>query len=77
VVAVDPIAGGAKIRRQTETIGWPVSFTADAVTADALQRGFDYCLTEDAREKARECSERSKDRLLEVRTRFLSAMADT
>lgn len=76
VVAVDPIAGGAKIRRQTETIGWPVSFTADAVTADALQRGFDYCLTEDAREKARECSERSKNRLLEVRNRFLSAMAD-
>lgn len=41
-VAVDPIAWGAKIRRQAETVGWPVVFTADTLTDAALQEAFDY-----------------------------------
>src|SRR5262249_19559698 len=32
VVAIDPVAGGAKIRRQAETVGWPIIFAGDAVT---------------------------------------------
>ena len=30
VIPIDPIAGGAKILRQVETIGWPIRFSADA-----------------------------------------------
>lgn len=65
-IAIDPIAGGAKILRQAETIGWPVVFTADTVTDDALQRAFEYCLTESAKTKAQECSQRARQKLTAV-----------
>ena len=52
-VAVDPIAGGAKVRRQAETLGWPHVFTADDVTAAAVRDALEQCLTPDARAEAR------------------------
>ena len=75
VVAVDPIAGGAKIRRQAETIGWPVLFTADALSDEELQRAFDYCLTADARAKAKECCERAVRMLKGVQDDFISGFS--
>ncbi len=74
-VAIDPITGGAKIRRQAETIGWPVVFTADALTDEALQQAFDYCLTEPARTKARDCCARATKAVQETRDEFISALA--
>ncbi|MFC1719119.1 polysaccharide pyruvyl transferase family protein [Candidatus Poribacteria bacterium] len=71
-VAVDPVAGGAKIRRQAETIGWPVLFTADVLSDEALQKAFDYCLTEDARMKAKECCERAVQMVKGIRDDFIS-----
>lgn len=43
-VAVDPISGGAKIRRQAEAVGWPVVLTADGLSEKALHEALDYCL---------------------------------
>jgi hypothetical protein len=74
VLAIDPEAGGAKIRRQAETIGWPIVFTADAVTHEALQKAFDYCLTGAARAKARECCERAMWMVEATRNEFISAL---
>ncbi len=74
VVALDPIAGGAKLRRQSNTIGWPASFVADAVDDGDLSRAFDYCLTAAAREHARTAGERARTRLSDVHDRFIEAM---
>jgi hypothetical protein len=74
-IAIDPITGGAKIRRQAETIDWPVVFTADALKDEALQKAFDYCLTEQARAKTRECCERAVKMVQEVHDEFISALA--
>jgi hypothetical protein len=74
-IAIDPIAGGAKIRRQAETIGWPVIFTADVLTDEALQRAFDYCLSDDARVKARECCKQATQLAQAVRAHFILALA--
>jgi Polysaccharide pyruvyl transferase len=74
-IAIDPIAGGAKIRRQAETIGWPLVFTTDTVTDEALQRAFDHCLTESARIGARECCERAMKMARPLRDAFMSALA--
>jgi len=59
VVAIDPEAGGAKIIRQAQTIGWRLAYAADAASDQILQQAFDYCLTEDARQEARRCSGRA------------------
>ena len=73
-LAVDPIAGGAKIRRQVEAIGWPVCFLADELNDADLQRALDYCLTEDARERARACRDRARCSLAETQTRVLAML---
>jgi hypothetical protein len=62
-VAIDPQAGGAKLARQAETVGWPVCFIADDLDPRALEDAFDYCLTEDARALARACAERARQQL--------------
>src|SRR6266568_892583 len=74
-IANDPIAGGAKIRRQAETIGWPIVFTVDTLTDEALQRAFDYCLTTGARAKARECCEWAMKTAQAVRDECITLLA--
>jgi Polysaccharide pyruvyl transferase len=60
VVAIDPEAGGAKLARQAETVGWPICFTADRLDSSALKDALDYCLTEGAQALARECADRAR-----------------
>jgi hypothetical protein len=73
-VAVDPIAGGAKIRRQAETLGWPAMITADAVTQAALGDALDWCLTDEARTVARRCCRRAREELRATRDELLAAL---
>jgi Polysaccharide pyruvyl transferase len=72
-IAVDPVAGGAKITRQAQTIGWPVVFAADRVSEDDLRRAWAYCLTDEARTVAHACAMRARARLADVRDRFVGA----
>lgn len=73
-IAIDPEAGGAKIKRQAETIGWAQVFTADAVSDVALEKAFDYSLTEEARVRARECSKRAAKVVEEIRGEFITIL---
>lgn len=74
-IAIDPIAGGAKLSRQAETIGWPVVLRAEVVSDGELKEAFDFCLTEAARSQARECAMKAVEILDEVRSRFVKEMA--
>ncbi len=74
VIAIDPEAGGAKIKRQAETIGWPIVFTADALTDESLQEAFAYCLSDAAVAKAKECVERANQMIAEMRQELLLAL---
>jgi hypothetical protein len=76
-LAIDPEAGGGKIARQAETIGWPVVVTADRLDDHALQVAFDYCLSEEARSLARECCRRSIAALEDVRREFIMSIRGT
>jgi hypothetical protein len=75
VVAVDSIAGGAKIRRQAETLGWPVVLTPETLDDQSLAEGFEYCLRQEARAKALECRERGVVLAAQARDEFLAALA--
>ena len=59
VIAVDAVAGGAKVLRQCRTLGWQWIFTADSVTDLQLSRAFEHCLTETARRDAADCARRA------------------
>jgi hypothetical protein len=71
-LAVDPIAGGAKIARQASTLGWPICHLADSLDDDALSASLNYCLTSEARAAAERCTARAEKAVKIVRDRFVS-----
>lgn len=73
-VAVDPIAGGAKIKRQADTVGWALVFTADRLDDAALAKAYAHCLTEEARTQVRACRDRAQALVREVRDAFVCGM---
>ncbi len=73
-VSIDAISGGAKVLRQAEMIGWSMVFPIDSLSDDMLQKAFEYCLTEEARVKARECRDRAIKAVEQVRDEFISAL---
>ena len=75
VIPIDPAAGGAKIRRQVELIGWPIIFSADALDDALLQKALDFCLTDAARIEARTCAERAISKVVKIRDRFIQMLA--
>jgi hypothetical protein len=75
-LAIDPVAGGAKIHRQAESLAWPLAFDVDALNEKALQDAFEWCLSEAARREAARCTERARHVLLRLREEFLAALAD-
>ena len=74
VIAIDPEAGGPKIRRQAEVIGWPAAFGVDTVTDRELLDALDYSLTPAARATAQACHERAVEMLRSVRDEFLETV---
>jgi hypothetical protein len=73
-IAIDPIAGGAKILRQAEVVGWPRVFTTDTLSDGALQEAFDFCLTAGARDAANACSRGAETHLVALRTRVIETL---
>ena len=73
-IAIDPVAGGAKVSRQAATLGWPLIFDADTVTDRQLQEAFDYCRTEDARQQVEICRRRAVQALEQLRIEFIDSM---
>jgi hypothetical protein len=73
-IVVDPIAGGAKITRQAEVIGWPIVFPGDSVSVDDLERAYDYCLTRGAADRARACAKGAIAKLERAHADFVAAL---
>jgi hypothetical protein len=73
-LAIDPESGGAKIKRQCATIGWPVVFTVDHLEPRALQDGFDYCLSDEARTTANACAARARALIAAARGPLIEAV---
>ena len=70
-LVIDPIAGGAKVRRQCEAIGWELIFTVDDLHDDLLLAAMHQALDPHTRERARACANDATRRLQAVRTTFL------
>jgi hypothetical protein len=69
-LAIDPEVGGFKIKRQTQTLGWPVSLNVDELSDGRLERAFEYCLTSEAQRKARECANGAVRSIAAIRAEF-------
>jgi hypothetical protein len=73
-LAIDPISGGGKVRRQAETIGWPLVFASEKLDDAELARGFDYCLQAEAKARARRCCEEARGKLVDMRRALVAAL---
>jgi hypothetical protein len=74
VVAVDPVAGGGKVTRQAEALGWPWCFPADADAA-TLSEALDECLSVSGRRLATETRAAAQRSLGGIRAEFLGSLA--
>jgi hypothetical protein len=70
-LAVDPIAGGAKVSAQCRAVGWPVCFTADRLNDQDLAGALQYCLSAEGKARAAECRDRACHSLDGLRIEFL------
>ncbi|NGO43205.1 polysaccharide pyruvyl transferase family protein [Streptomyces ureilyticus] len=59
VLAVDPVAGGAKLTAQARACDWPALVPAERLDARQLDRWWDWCLT-----SGRAAARQSRDELL-------------
>jgi hypothetical protein len=75
-LAVDSVAGGGKIRRQAEAIGWPYVMPIEAVSDVALRQALADCMTTEARALAQECASRARLMVEQVRAEFVEDLAD-
>lgn len=75
-LAVDAISGGAKVLRQADTIGWPAILPVDHLSDDRLARVFDWCLTTEARAKARRCGAYGRARVEATKDTLLRALRE-
>jgi hypothetical protein len=74
-LAIDPVAGGAKVLRQAQAVGWPVAFPADALADDELCTALQYCLTPKARREAALAAQRGTRDLAALRDEFIASLA--
>jgi hypothetical protein len=73
-LAIDTVPGGGKVQRQAESIGWPAVVRADALDDERLHEAFEYCLSDAARARAKDCAARAVAQLREVERMFVPTL---
>jgi hypothetical protein len=73
VVAVDPVAGGAKITRQAAVLEWPWCFGAD-VPPEQLAEAFSACRSAEGRAAASATRRRALEALDDLREEFVAGL---
>jgi len=76
-ISIDVAGDNLKIQKQTGEIGWPVIFVGNEITLEKLNQAFDYCLTVEAKAKAKECANRAKSMVLQMRQDFINAITQS
>lgn len=71
-VVIDPIAGGAKVLRQAQVLGWPVVMTPEQLTGSSLAAAIAACSTSELRTTARRCATDARASLLKLREQLLA-----
>lgn len=71
-VGVDPVAGGGKVSRQAEALGWPGVARVGETTPRELSGLLRWCLTAEARTMASEITGRTAAALDDIRDRFVA-----
>jgi Polysaccharide pyruvyl transferase len=74
-VALDPIAGGAKVTRQAAALGWPAAADAERASDAELDELLRWCLGREARTTATRCAARGRAALSGTRDALLALLS--
>lgn len=74
VLAIDPIAGGAKVSAQAAALDWPCRFVVDTMEPEPLAEALSWCLTAPARERARRVAHDARRHLADIPARIVEAV---
>jgi hypothetical protein len=74
-LGVDPVAGGGKVSRQAEALGWPAVARVGETTAGELAGLLRWCLSAEARTMAGAVAGQAQPSLQEIRERFIALFA--
>ena len=76
-LALDPIAGGAKITLQTKVLGWPYCYLTDQIDDAQLDEAFQACLSDAGKAKALACANKAGQLLSGIDAQFIDAIRAT
>jgi Polysaccharide pyruvyl transferase len=75
VVALDPIAGGAKLTRQANTLQWPWCFPADTPVS-VIRHAVVECLDEAEHQRTRATADSARDAIERIRKEFIERLGE-
>jgi len=75
-VAIDPIAGGAKVTAQARALDWPLLLAGETLSAAELADHVHHCAAGRLATEVERCRARAIARLGPIRERFLAAVAN-
>jgi hypothetical protein len=73
-LALDPIAGGAKVAAQAAALAWPAARTVDETDVTGLAGLLDWCLTAEARTRATDCAQAGRGHLRQTHAELLKLL---
>jgi len=73
-IAIDSVPGGAKVMEQMRVLGWPLSYTIDAITEEHLEEAITIALTKESSDLALRRIHRAISKLQEVEALFIGAL---
>jgi hypothetical protein len=76
-VVIDPITGGAKVRRQADRLGWSVCFTPETALPEKISAAITDCLGGAMAAQARACANRARAMLAAEKVEFLTELGAT
>jgi len=71
-VAIDPVAGGAKVTAQAKALGWPYILSGDLVTTNQISEMVDSCLRPEARSSVDVARDAAIKTVASIESRFIS-----
>jgi len=75
VVAIDAIAGGAKLTKQAEAIDWPVILASESISSEFIADAVDKCLKPELKQRAMRVKGVACDKILLIERKFIEEVA--
>ncbi len=75
VVAIDAIAGGAKLTKQAKAVEWPLVLDGDAVNKKMISESVQKCLQEPLKQRAKEVKQLALKKITKMEDRFIKDVA--